>query len=338
MMAGRDLRIFGKCRARVVLRLAGVAACSVVLLAACGHRSPAVGPLREVTVVTDHWVEVEEAVRGTLQRPQATPQLEPEFELRVFSPAEYRTWSLFRTVLLIGPVGDSIVHGVLGPRADSLPETDFALFRVPNPWADNQELLVFAVSADTLLVPGLERYADRIHLTCRQAVLRHVARAVYHRGLNQPATDSLREEFAFSLDVPRSWWLDRSAADSGFVFAFGHYPDRNVFVYWEEGEWPLESGPLFELRDRLSRRYYDGDFVPDTLRESRFIEFLADSCLRLQGIWQNREHAIGGPFVSYGFNHQGRFFLLDGLVFNPGRKKLDGLIQAEAVMRTFTPR
>ncbi|HDQ99585.1 MAG TPA: DUF4837 family protein, partial [candidate division WOR-3 bacterium] len=93
-----------------------------------------------------------------------------------------------------------------------------------------------------------------------------------------------------------------------------------------------------ELRAGLAARYYDGDFILDSLRESGFIEFLGDSCLRVTGIWQNRAAGIGGPFVSYALHYQGRFFLLDGLVYNPGRKKLDGLLQAEAVMRTFTPR
>jgi hypothetical protein len=322
-----------------LLRLAAcVGVLGILLPAGCRHRTPAVGPLREVTIVSDHWGAVEGTLRGILQQKLATPQPEAEFELRVFGLGDFRTWSLFRTILVVGTSGDSVIRGVLKARADSLPDGEFGLFRVPNPWAASQELMVFVAKSDTLLAAGLARYAERIRNNCRLAVLGHSARAVYHRGLNQAATDSLRDEFAFSVDVPKSWWLNQEHADSGFVFLYGHHPDRNVFVHWQEGELSLEPGPMFALRNRLAGRYYNGDFVLDSLRGAEFIEFFGDSCLRLSGIWQNPVDAIGGPFVSYALNFQGRFFLVDALVFNPGRRKLDGLFQAEAVLRTFTPR
>ncbi|MFO7675956.1 MAG: DUF4837 family protein [bacterium] len=321
-------------RTGVVFALAGAA----LLLSGCRrYVSPAVGPLREVTVVTSQRAVVEPAMRLILQLPVPTPQPESEFELRFFEPGQFRTWSLFRTVLLVGTSRDTVVRGVLGARADSLPD-GFGLFRVPNPWAANQELLVFASEGDTLLAAGLGRYAERIRETCRKIVLDHSARAVYHRGLNKAATDSLRERFAFGVDVPASWFLNQENAVVGFVYLFGHHPDRNVFVYWQEDERRLDPGLMFDLRDRLTAEYYDGDSSADSLREARFVDFLGDSCLRISGIWQNRRDAIGGPFVSYCLNYQGRFFLIDALVFNPGRRKLDGLFQAEAVLRTFTPR
>jgi hypothetical protein len=42
--------------------------------------------------------------------------------------------------------------------------------------------------------------------------------------------------------------------------------------------------------------------------------------------------------VNYTFNFRGRFYMVDGLVFNPGKMKLDALTQTEAVVRTLTPR
>ncbi|MBM3315986.1 DUF4837 family protein, partial [candidate division WOR-3 bacterium] len=68
------------------------------------------------------------------------------------------------------------------------------------------------------------------------------------------------------------------------------------------------------------------------------IGFMGGPCLRLRGVWQNPGEVIGGPFVSYSFSYQGRFFMLDGTLFNPGERKLDNLFQLEAVIRTFTPR
>ena len=311
----------------------------VLLVVGCpGRTVPAVGPLREVTVATDDWGGVEDAVRGILQQRIATPQPEPEFRLRVFTLDQFKTYSLFRTLLMVGTTDDSVIRGVLKERVDSLPGGNYGLFRIPNPWADNQVLLVFAAREPGALVPGLEEYADRIREAFRSAVLDHCRRAVYHRGHNRAAEDSLRDRFAFGVDVPKSWWLRQDFADERFVYLYGHHPDRNVFVYWEEGGRELEPAEMWRLRDSLTGLFYDGDSVPDTLRSADTVEFLGGPCLRQTGIWQNEKDVLGGPVVNYAFNHEGRFFMLDGLVYNPGRPKLDGLYQVEAVMRTFTPR
>ncbi|MBN2536859.1 DUF4837 family protein [candidate division WOR-3 bacterium] len=319
---------------RMVLLVAAAA-----LLAGCSKRQvPAVGPLREITVASDQWGAVESIVRATLQQRLPMPQPEVEFKLRVFGLGEYARYSLLRTLLMVGTSSDSVIRAVLGPRADSLPGGDWGMFQVPNAWARNQRLVVFVARDEDRLVPGLVAYGPRLRQTCREAVLDHSARAVYYRGLNNRAGDSLRERHSFGIDVPRSWWLRQDQSDSNFVYLYGHHPDRNVFVYWEDRERPLDPDALYRLRDSLGVRFYDGDITADTLRWHSTIEFLGGPCLRLAGIWENEESTIGGPFVSYAFNHEGRFYLLDGLVFNPGRDKLDGLFQAEAVMRTFAPR
>ncbi|MBM3332560.1 DUF4837 family protein, partial [candidate division WOR-3 bacterium] len=68
------------------------------------------------------------------------------------------------------------------------------------------------------------------------------------------------------------------------------------------------------------------------------IAFLAGPCVRLSGIWRNDRDVIGGPFVNYSFNFRGRFYMADGLVYHPGKPKLDALSQTEAVIRTLTPK
>lgn len=301
------------------------------------HVVSAVGPIREVTVVSDWWGWVEPKVREILQQRIPTPQPEPEFKLRIFTPDQFRTYSLFRTVFLIGTVKDSIICQVLGPKLDSLPSGDYGLFKVPNPWAANQELVIFVAQDENRFLPGLEIYSKRIRKTFYDIVLAHTARALYHYGRRSQAADSLSKMYSFTLDIPKRWFLKQEHADSNFVYMFGHYPDRGVFVHWENAERPLIPGSLLALRDSLTARYYDGDFVEDSLVTADTVEFLSGMALRFRGVWQNRTEVIGGPFVSYSFNHEGRFFMVDGLVFNPGKRKLDQLFQVEAIIRTFTP-
>jgi hypothetical protein len=308
---------------------------------ACGRGSPVVrliGPLREVTIISAQWDEVEGTVRSILQEQVSTPQPEPEFKVRVGDAGKFETYSKFRILFLIGTSRDTLIRQILGPRADSLSEGDFGLLKVPNPWYKGQSALIFIARDTSRLVPGLEIYASRIRQTLREIVLVQMAKAVYIEGIETKRTAELSTKYAFSIDVPRRWLLNEDHAAGDFTYLYGHNPDRNVFVYWQDSTRALIPESLSVLRDLLTGRYYDGDSIDRRFLQAETIAFLAGPCVRLSGVWRNNRDVIGGPFVNYSFNFRGRFYMADGLVYNPGKPKLDALTQTEAVVRTLTPR
>jgi hypothetical protein len=296
-----------------------------------------IGPLREVTVVSSEWDEVEATVRSILQEPTLTPQPEPEFKVRVGTVGKFETYSKFRILFVIGTSQDTLIRQILGARADSLFEGDFGLLKVPNPWLKGQFALIFIARDTARLVPGLEVYAARIRQTLRGVVLDQMARAVYIEGVDKKLTAEFRTRFGFTIDIPLRWHLNQDQAADGFIYVYGHVPDRNVFVFWQETTRALVPESLAALRDRLTGRYYEGDSIDARFLEAETIAFLSGPCVRLSGVWRNSEQVIGGAFVNYSFNFRGRFFMADGLVYNPGKPKLDALAQAEAVIRTLTP-
>jgi hypothetical protein len=308
---------------------------------ACGGGAPMerlIGPLREVTVISAQWDEVEGTVRSILQEMVSTPQPEPEFKVRVGTAGRFDTYSKFRILFIIGTSRDTLIRQILGPRADSLSEGDFGLLKVPNPWLKGQFALIFIARDTSKLVPGLEAYAARIRQTLREIILDQMAKAVYIEGVDKNPTEKLGTKHAFTIDVPRRWFLNEDHAAADFVYLYGHVPDRNVFVYWQDTTRALMPESLSALRDLLTGRFYDGDSIDPRFLQAETIPFLAGPCVRLSGVWRNNRDVIGGPFVNYSFNFQGRFYMADGLVFNPGKPKLDALTQTEAVIRTLTPR
>jgi hypothetical protein len=310
-----------------------------LVVLACGPTEPRLfGPLREVTVISAQWDELESIVRSILQEPVPTPQPEPEFKVRVGSAGKFETFSRFRVIFLIGTSRDTLIRQILGARADSLSEGDFGLLKVPNPWFKNQFALIFIARDASKLMPGLQAYAGRIRQTLRGIVLDQMAKAVYIEGVEKTRTEELSRKYAFTIDVPRRWLVNEDNAAARFVYLYGHVPDRNVFVHWQDTTRALVPDSMVGLRDRLTGRFYDGDSIDRRFLQAETIAFLAGPCVRLSGIWKNNREVIGGPFVNYSFNFRGRFYMVDGLVFNPGKKKLDALTQTEAVIRTLTPR
>ncbi len=314
---------------------------SLLLFAAVGCQTlppMAVGPLREVTVVSPHWELVQPVVESLFGRAVVTPQPETEFRLRVGTEDKFETYSKFRLLLLVGTARDTLLRGILGARLDSLPMGEYGLFRFPNAWVRNQVVIVFAAAAESLLVPGLELYGPRLRHTVREVVLAQAARAAYLRGADRARTDSLAERFSFAVDVPKDWLVNDAAAAEHFVYVFGHFPDKGVAIHWRDTLGPLDPDSVLDLRDNLTGRFYKGDSADRSRCRSESIEFLGVAALRVEGIWQNNAITAGGPFVTYAFNFQDRYYLLDGYVFNPGKKKLDQVSQVEAVMQTFLPR
>lgn len=297
----------------------------------------AVGPQREITVITTHWDVVAPVVESLFSRRLATPQPEKEFSIRVGNQEKFETYSQFRLILLMGTTRDNLMRQILGSRLDSLPGGDFGLFRIPNPWMRNQTVIAFVAAAESLLLPGLELYGARLYHEVREAVLAQAARAVYQRGVDQRLTDSIARSFAFTIDVPKDWQLGGSGAGR-FLYLFTHFPDRGAAVHWRDTLGPLVVDSVLNLRDDLAKQFYDGDSVDRSFTKAETLEYLGVSALRIVGVWQNRKLVAGGPFVSYAFNFRGRYYLLDGYVFNPGRRKLEQLGQVEAVLRTFLPR
>ncbi len=316
-----------------------LATLGALLVLACNGGIPnkTLGPLREVTVVSEYWDLVDSTVIEMLQRPVPTPQPEPEYRLRAGKADRFDTYSRFRIVMLVGTVEDTLIRSVLGSRAGSLAGGDFGLYKVPNPWQQGQFALVFAAREPGLLVPGLRAYSGRIRRTIEEFVLEQMRRAAYFEGTSPAVTEAMLQRYSFALEVPKRWQVREEFADSGFVYMFVHYPDRSVFVHWTDSVQPLEPEALVRLRDRLTGRFYGGDSIDRQFMVVDTVEFLAGPAVRLRGVWKNNRETIGGPFVSYAFNHQGRFYMVDGLVFNPGKKKLDHLLQVEAVVRSFTP-
>jgi hypothetical protein len=315
--------------------LLGAALC---LLACTGKPiEKTMGPLREVTIVSAEWDKLEATVRSILQEPVPTPQPEPEFKVRLGDAGKFDTYSRFRIIFLIGTSQDTLIREVLGARADSLSEGDFGLLKVPNPWYNNQSALIFIARDTAKIVPGLLVYASRIRQTLREIVLGQMTRSVYIEGIEQEPTKELGAKYAFTIDVPRRWFVKADDDSARFIFLYGHNPDRTVFVHWEDTTRALAAESLSALRDRLTGRFFDGDSIEREFLRAETIAFLAGPCLRLTGVWKNNRAVIGGAFVNYSFNFRGRFYMADGLVFNPGKPKLDALEQAEAVIRTLTP-
>ncbi len=141
----------------------------------------------------------------------------------------------------------------------------------------------------------------------------------------------ISEKFGFDIPIPKGWNILFETRE--ILVINKHNPDRFVlFFVGEERDLNLED--ILNLRDSLTSRIYQGDVVVRDYIYS-FSDYLGGMpALKVYGIWKNDSMVVGGPFLFYALNKDGKFYLLDVGVFAPeSNDKLSLILRMEGMIR-----
>ncbi|GEM_PF-581447 len=159
-------------------------------------------------------------------------------------------------------------------------------------------------------------------------------RMEYFAGHRKDIPKELMKKYGFALDLPNGYAY--AVKESSFVCLAKHYPDRFMFIYVENKPHELDPDSLMALRDSLTARYYEGDYILKDLCVVESDTFLGYNAVKVTGPWQNDKNVMGGPFRFYAFNRGGKFYMVDVAVYNPDdRFKLDYIMRMETIIRTM---
>ena len=112
---------------------------------------------------------------------------------------------------------------------------------------------------------------------------------------------------------------------------------QNVCVY----TLPLTESLSFEdVRDSVMKVNIPGDRADQWMETDRRTVMMDDitrpDLIVVRGLWDMRNDAMGGPFVSYFYADtvRNRFLVVEGFVFAPDKKKRPIIRQLEAALQT----
>ncbi len=294
-----------------------------------------IGRIREIVLITQYHDLVDSVASEILQDSIYTPQPEPEFLIRYEPLNRLEAFAAVHFVFIIGTTKDEPIRQILDYRLPEVEKDTYSLLAIPQPWAKNQKVLVFVAQNESLLVTGLIKYSARIRYTFQQWVLKQMKKLTYQRGYNKGLKAKTLEKYNFAFDLPAGFKLVDKYEFDKFIYFVTHNPDRSIFCYYEDGIKPLVKDNLLAFRDSLTAQFYEGDFVVTEFSQADTVRFLNVMGLNIKGVWKNTKLVAGGPFVSYCFNYQNRFYYIDGIVFNPGKRKLDNQNQLDVILQTF---
>ncbi|MBD3286327.1 DUF4837 family protein [candidate division WOR-3 bacterium] len=187
---------------------------------------------------------------------------------------------------------------------------------------------------------------SRLRSGFKRRLLERMDGVTYGRGEDKKLTKEI-EKYGFKLRVPEKWYLDERYAEDNFIWIHAFSPNRLIFVYWEDEEREgITRDAMLDLRDSLAHEFYEGDTLYRPLTTAGPYFFRGNQAVKLEGVWQNdslvadgRVITGGGPMISFAFNEEGRFWMVDAMLFYPDtpRKKIFWLNQLEVILATFEP-
>ena len=159
-------------------------------------------------------------------------------------------------------------------------------------------------------------------------------RMAFLAGKRKDIPKELWERYGFTFDIPNGFAY--TAIDSHFVAFAKHYPDRFIFIFWDDTTRTLDPDSIVALRDSLTEKYYEGDYVLKGYWRAEQDTFLGYQAVKITGAWQNDRRIMGGPFRLYAFNRKGRFYMVDLGVYYPEEiYKFGYIMRLEVIARTL---
>lgn len=164
-------------------------------------------------------------------------------------------------------------------------------------------------------------------------------RKFLEKNYNGAVMAQVKKQFGVSINVPQD--VDDMKIGENFLWASASKKDfqQNVCIY----TLPWSNNLSFEdVRDSVMKVNIPGDREDQWMETDRRTVMIDDitrtDLLVVRGLWDMRNDAMGGPFVSYCYvdTIRSRFLIVEGFVFAPDKKKRPIIRQLEAALQTMT--
>lgn len=272
---------------------------------------------------------------------------ELQFRVRVVPASQFDKEIPAKNMVVFGIVNQGSVGGIIEQLlgragAQNVLEGKYSIFKkMDSPVKGQLTIIVTAVSNDILASVAREQGAV-IRNILEDGNRERIREAMLKQGENTRIEKLLRDRYGFSLKIPNVYKLDEERPEIPGISLLNPEPPRVLSVSWHDlgkGAVTLaDSSELYELRADVAFKLFDRyvmrrDLV--TFVESQLGPYPA---VRMDGYWESSVEPAGGSFVSFfvADRVKSRIWLIDCLVYAPGKDKNELLREAIAIAETFS--
>lgn len=320
---------------------------SILFWYGCKKRLPNAGGQRDIIVVLaedSDWDKTKDALEDALERDVFTPNRETIYYLLHGLPENLPSYFYGKNLILIGNLeglseASKLISNLLTDNAiNKVKKKEAFIFEKDNPWAFSQYLLIITTPGKPELVDIIKKNRDVIFNYFENASSERAKYLIYSAGRVKAKEEKLKNEFFFSIDLPFGFFWAGEDSLKTFAKFVRHYPFRSISIGWQDKLLDSISwNDACRIRDSIGTLYFENDLIVKDMTKGKHVEFLERGGYKLEGIWENDEKIMGGPFRTYLFNDSlhNRSYIIDIHVFAPGKKKWFYLKELEAIASTF---
>lgn len=326
--------------------LCGLFTFILLILFGCDMRPTAMGYQHRIVIVADSvfWDEVKDDVEAAFETIVYTPFKEKNFYIKRIGLEELNNFQSRMNVFLLGTTSsDNEVDKYLRKQIpkEFIEGVDngklFYVFQNNLFVRDQLGLIMMAPSAKDFK----ERFSllkEEIYQMFEEAYLKRLYETTYKHGSNEDIEDLLVDRFGWKVKVQHDYFIANHDTEDKFVWLRRIMPDRWLSIWEVPGDSAIfHQDSLFNIRDRITKKYYSGDFV---VREDSYViksNFQNQSSTKIVGIWKNIDPWSGGPFRTYIVPDEGgkKFYFIDIAVHAPDKFKKPYLDQLEIMANSF---
>lgn len=319
------------------------------ILIGCTGKPESTGKPTDLFVVADKdvWEALEPTIKSTFERTIETPQPEKVFQVVWVPPDQFNTYATRKNLAIVGILESqgemtAKIRGMLSADVRKKVEEgqEFA-FKKDDPWAKGQVLLVLVSNSVPQLQQKMEQNQPYLYSILEDKLLNDTLKDMYETLEQKDLEQKLLDKYGWMVRIQHDYVLNVDRADKRFVMLRRSLPgtERWLFVHWIDSGDPatITEEWAIKTRNRLTQEFYQGDVINPQHVQSKEVDFLGRPALRLEGLWENVENVVGGPFRNYSFYDEasGRIYMIDLAVFHPAGEKEEFLRQLDVMAHTF---
>jgi hypothetical protein len=297
-----------------------------------------------------------ESIRDVFAEPIAgLPQDEPQFTVRHIQPKDLTgIMKRYPNILFVFTLDNNrrstqMMQTMFSQKALEQIKEDPKRYMLTrqDEFAKGQEVMYLFGSNEDQLISRIYSSKDALLNYFREVERNRYMREFASIKVSKPITNTLREQYGFSLNFPAGYEI--AVQDSNFVWVrlLDNKVDKSVWVTWKpyRDQSIFERENLLQFRNSVAKKYIWGNDSTTYMRLERDlpvdikeVNFKGQYAVEARGLWRLENMAMGGPFLGYAFvdKAKDRVYYIEGFTYAPGQKKREAVSELEAILWSFT--
>ena len=314
-----------------------------------GYKQRAKGVENQITVFTseDDRPIIASAFESIFNRAVFTPEPEPYFELEYLNPSDFNQFKYNHNIIVVSlftpedTTGDNLVRSILPEnQLDLVIQDKNKLFATRDFFARGQVFAILAANDEDDLIHALQERGQWLYSQFDHALMERIQKHVFSSTEQKKLSKKLREDYGWYIRLQRDYTIINEKPEKNFVWLGRSFPYRWLSVQWMDNPRikSLDPQMVIELVQNYPDVFYKNVRFTGYYRQMEEVPLDRWTAWRVEGLWEHKSEARGGPFISYLFyeNTSNRIFHINCLIFNPGGKKVLLLRQMETMIQTFS--